>query len=89
MGPRDGRPTEGGQTGLPRMTTDNSTTPSPHFFRQAGGPQKKDQPSPELSARFHVFASGQEFEEEGGGWGGACVPFRSSGTAHVSSFARS
>lgn len=64
--PRDGQPTEGGQKGLPRMTTENSTTPSLHFFRQAGDP-KKDQPSPELSVRFHVFASGQEFEEEEGG----------------------
>lgn len=48
------------------MTTENSTTPSLHFYRQAGGPQK-DQPSPELSVRFHVFASGQEFEKERGG----------------------
>lgn len=52
------------------MTTENSTTPSLHFYRQAGGPQK-DQPSPELSVRFHVFASGQEFEKEGGR-GGVC-----------------
>lgn len=51
------------------MTTENSTTPSLHFYRQAGGPQK-DQPSPELSVRFHVFASGQEFEKEGAG--GVC-----------------
>lgn len=47
------------------MTTENSTTPSLHFFRQAA--PKKDQPSPEQSARFHVFASGQEFDEEEGG----------------------
>lgn len=87
----DGRAREtvdgGGQTGLPRMTTDNSTTPAPHFFRQAGGPQKRINHHLSCLLGFMCLLLDRSLRKRKRG--GVYVPFRSSVAAHVSSFARS